>query len=311
MDGLIVVFLILSLLFFGLSLRSFYQFLVYKQDLKKDVKQQTYLFQLLEKGSSKKERLLSKLFQYADDFSHIGQRINFSSENHDVRKWLMQSGYPYKLNVERLQGLKIFMAIIGLILGGISLMLQLPFSELTVIIYPLLGYAGVIYWIKSKAKNRQEELSFQLPDFLDTMSVTLQAGVGLDQALRDIVPYFDGPVREEFGRFIQELDVGVPRREAYQMLLSRNESKEFQILIKSLLQGERLGIPISQTFRQQAEEMRKLKKESIKEKAAKASPKVTLITTFIVLPSSLILIGGLMVMNMFSQNQNIFQLFQN
>ncbi|SEU05179.1 tight adherence protein C [Salinibacillus kushneri] len=311
MDGLIILFLLLFLFFFGLSLRSFYQFIVYKQDLKKEVKEQTYIFHLLEKKTSRKERFLAKLFQYADDFSHIGQRINFSSENHDVRKWLMQAGYPYRLTVERLQGLKIFLAIIGLIIGGISLVIQLPFSELTVVIYPLLGYLGTIYWMKNKAKKRQEDLSYHLPDFLDTMSVTLQAGVALDQALRDIVPYFDGPIREEFGRFIQELDVGVPRREAYQMLLNRNESKEFQVLIKSLLQGERLGIPISQTFRQQAEEMRKLKKESIKEKAAKASPKVTLITTFIVLPSSLILIGGLMVMNMFSQNQNIFQLLQN
>ena len=50
------------------------------------------------------------------------------------------------------------------------------------------------------------------------MSVTLQAGVGLDQALRDIVPYFEGPIKDEFGRFIQETDVGVPRGDAYQSL---------------------------------------------------------------------------------------------
>ncbi|MRG87378.1 type II secretion system F family protein [Salinibacillus xinjiangensis] len=310
MDGLIVIFIILSLLFLGLSLRSIYQYTIYKQELRKDLKKQTEIYNPFEKKVSRKERILTKLFQYADDFSHIGQRINFSSEDHDVKKWLMHAGHPYNLTVERFQGLKIFLAIIGLMIGGIGLIIQLPFSEIAVILYPVIGYVGNIYWIKNKAKKRQEELSYQLPDFLDTMSVTLQAGVGLDQALRDIVPFFDDPVKEEFGRFLQEINVGLPRKEAYQTLLTRNESKEFQLLIKSLIQGERLGIPISNTFQQQAEEMRKLKKEMVKEKAAKASPKVTLITTFIVLPSSLILIGGLMVINMFSQNQNIFQLLK-
>ncbi|RCW65843.1 type II secretion system F family protein [Saliterribacillus persicus] len=310
MDGLIIIFLLLTLLFIGLSLRSFYSYTVYKQELRKELKEQTYVQNIFEKKETRKDKMLAKVFQYADDFSHIGQRINFYSENHDVKKWLMQAGYPYQLTVDRFQGLKIFFMIIGVIIGGIGLILRLPFSELTVIIYPVVGYVGVIFWMKDKAKKRQEELAYQLPDFLDTMSVTLKAGLGLDQALRDIVPYFEGPVQEEFGRFIQEISVGVPRGEAYRTLLNRNESKEFQLLIKALIQGERLGIPISKTFEQQAEEMRKIKKELIKEKAAKASPKVTLITTFVVLPSSLVLIGGLMIINMFSQNSNIFQLLQ-
>lgn len=310
MDGLIVLFLLLTLFFIGLGLRYGYEYTVYKSGLKKKTKEEHYIENIFEKKQTRKEKLLTKVFHYADDFSSIGQRINFYSEDHEVEKWLTEAGHPYGLTTERFQGLKIFFMIIGLIVGGIAMILRFPFSELTIIIYPIVGYLAVVFWIKSKAKNRQEELTYQLPDFLDTMSVTLKAGVGLDQALRDIVPYFEGPVKEEFGRFIQEVQVGVPRSAAYRMLLERNTSKEFQILIKALIQGEKLGIPISKTFHQQSLEMRKLKKELIKEKAAKASPKVTLITTFVVLPSALVLIGGLMIMNMFSQNSNIFDLFQ-
>ncbi|MFC4388020.1 type II secretion system F family protein [Gracilibacillus marinus] len=310
MDGLIILFIILTLFFIGLALKYGYEYTVYKGELKKKAKEEHYLEDIFHKKQSRKEKLVSKIFHYADDFTSIGQRINFYSEDHDVDKWLTEAGHPYRLTTERFQGLKIFFLIIGLIVGGVAMILRFPFSELTVIIYPIVGYLATIFWIKSKAKNRQEELSYQLPDFLDTMSVTLKAGVGLDQALRDIVPYFEGPVQEEFGRFIQEVQVGVPRTAAYQMLLKRNTSKEFQLLIKALIQGEKLGIPISKTFHQQSLEMRKLKKELIKEKAAKASPKVTLITTFVVLPSALVLIGGLMVLNMFSQNSNIFDLFQ-
>ncbi|WP_163102958.1 type II secretion system F family protein [Peribacillus alkalitolerans] len=311
MDGLIVIILFLTLLFLALSLRSFYTYFVLKEELKEEIKQKSFHSQFdLKKKSTKKEKILTKIFRYADDFSEFGQRINFFSENEEIHRLLMQAGFPYHLTVARFQGLKMFLMILGLIIGGISLVLQFPFSQVAVIVYPLLGYFSVIFWLRGKARARQEELSFQLPDFLDTMSVTLQAGVGLDQALRDIAPYFEGPIQEEFGRFIQETDVGVPRPQAYQTLLARNDSKEFQLLIKSLIQGERLGVPISKTFKQQAEEMRKIKKEKVKEKAAKASPKVTLITTFLVMPSALILIAGLMLINMFNENSNLFDLFK-
>lgn len=309
MDGLIMMLVCLCLVFFGLALRSFYHFLTLKENLKEEIKEKIFVENVFDKKVTRREKMIAKMLHYADDFSSIGQRINFFSENHEVKKLLMQAGFPYQLTIERFQGLKIFLLIIGLIIGGILLVLRFPYSEVAVILIPLGGYMSAIYWLKKRAKQRQEELSYQLPDFLDTMSVTLQAGVGLDQALRDIVPYFDGPIKDEFGRFIQETDVGVPRGDAYQSLLERNESKEFQMLIKSLIQGEKLGVPISRTFKHQSEEMRKIKKEKIKEQAAKASPKVTLITTFIVMPSALILIGGLMMMNMFSDNSNLLTLF--
>ncbi|GIN88505.1 hypothetical protein J6TS2_48910 [Heyndrickxia sporothermodurans] len=310
MDGLIVIFIILSLGFLALSLRSVYRYLLEKDRLKEEIKEKTFIENAFNKKVTRKEKIVSRILQFADDFSDLGQRINFFSENEDIKKLLTQAGFPYQLTVPRFQGLKMFLLIAGFFIGAIGLVLRFPFSQITVIIYPIIGYFGAIVWLKSKAKHRQEELSYQLPDFLDTMSVTLQAGVGLDQALRDIVPYFEGPIKEEFGRFIQEIDVGVQRADAYRTLLNRNESKEFQLLIKSLIQGEKLGVPISRTFKHTAEEMRKIKKEKIKEKAAKASPKVTLITTFLVMPSALILIGGLMIINMFSENKNLFTLFK-
>lgn len=309
MDGVIALFTFLVVATIGISLRAYYVYLNEKRNLHEEIDESVYIETWIRKKKSRKEKVLERLFKFADDFSDLGQRVNFFSENGEVKKLLIQAGYPYGLTVARFQGLKIFMLIAGFFMGGILFILRFPMSQFMLILMPVAGFSGTVLWLRSKAKNRQEEISYQLPDFLDTMSVTLQAGVGMDQALRDIVHYFEGPVKEEFSRFIQELSVGVPRAEAYKSLLERNDSKEFQILIKSLLQGERLGVPIADTFKQQAEEMRKLKKELIKEKAAKASPKVTLVTTFLVLPSALVLIGGLMIINIFNQNKGIFELF--
>ncbi len=80
---------------------------------------------------------------------------------------------------------------------------------------------------------------------MDTVSTSLQAGVSLDNALREVIRYFDGPIREEFSRFNQEIDLGVPREKAYRELLKRNDNEEFQSLIKALIQGMDLGIPIA------------------------------------------------------------------
>jgi len=310
MDGIIALTVVLTVLVFGIALRSIYIYWLSYKELRQTVATTLYVYDGYTKRVSKKQKMIEKFLHFSDDFSDLGQRINFFSENIDVKKWLTQAGHPYKLTVEQFQGLKIFFLIIGFIFGAILLVIGFLFSQILIIILPIIGYMMPILWIKSKAKARQADISYQLPDFLDTMSVTLQAGVGMNQALRDIVPYFEGPIKEEFGRFLQEISIGIPRVEAYQMLLQRNDSKEFQILIKSLIQGERLGVPIAASFKQQAEEMRKLKKEMIKEKAAKASPKVTLVTTFLILPSSIILIGGLMIINMFSQNGGVFGLFK-
>lgn len=311
MDGLILISVILCLFLLSLGLKSVYDYLMAKQALNEHIEENVLEknFTNVKRKKSRREQLLEKTFHYADDFSAIGNRINFFSEYEDVKRWLMQASSPYGLTVDRFQGLKIFMMLLGFVGGFFLMIIGFPLSEVLIIILPLVGYFSTIIWLKNKAKARQDDLGYVLPDFLDTVSVTLQAGVGLDQALRDIVPYFQGPVGEEFTRFNQEIDIGVPREEAYRRLLERNDNEAFQSLIKSLIQGSKLGVPVATTFKMQANEMRAMKKEKVKEIAAKASPKITLITAFIVMPTIMLLIGGLLVLNMFTGENSIIQLF--
>lgn len=255
------------------------------------------------------EKVTKKIISYADDFSPMGQRINFFSEEHDVKNWLQKAGFPLDLTVEKFQGIKMFFAFSGMIVGVAFIILRMPLASIGLVLFPIIGYFIPIIILKNRAKVRQEQLRYDLPDFLDTISVSLQAGVSLDQALREVIKFFDGPIHEEFSRFIHELDLGVLRETAYRNLLNRNDNPEFQALIKSLIQGMQLGVPIATTFKMQANDMRVLRQEQVKEKAAKASPKITLITTFIVMPTSIFLIGGLMIMNMFMGDDSVFNLF--
>ena len=311
MDVFLIIGTLLFWLFFLIGVKSWYDYRHQKQELTEHLKGIPD-FQLVgfKKKDSRRFKLLKRLFKYADDFSALGQRINFFSEKHEVEDWLRKAGYPLDLTIERFQGVKMFFAIAGFVMGLVGILLGLPFSLFAVLFLPLIGYFGVILALKNTAKTRQDELRYDLPDFLDTVSVSLKAGVGLDQTLREVVKYFDGPLHEEFVRFNQEIELGVPREEAYRELLKRNDNAEFQTLIKSLIQGMKLGVPIATTFKIQAEDMRTLRKELIKEKAAKASPKITLITTFVVAPTAIVMIAGLMIMNMFFGDNSFTDIFK-
>ena len=108
---------------------------------------------------------------------------------------------------------------------------------------------------------------------------------------------FDGPLSEEIDRFKKEVDLGVQRITAYKNLMSRNSSKELHALVNALIQGSSLGVPVSRTFKLQADDLRATRGFIAKEKAAKASPLVTLVTTFFIAPAIIGLIVGLLALN--------------
>jgi tight adherence protein C len=298
MDAWIITCLFLFLLSFAIFLKESYRYSVEKEKLINHLHEQsgTKGYEIRKRETSS-EKWIKKLLARSDDYSALGQRINFFSESHEVEEWLLKAGRPFDLTMERFQGAKILMALLGIIAGLLFFVLGFPFATYGLFFWPMLGYFLPIILLKKTAKERQNQIRYDLPEFLDTMSVTLQAGVSLDHSLRSIIQFFQGPLQEEFSRFNQELDLGVPREKAYLNLLRRNDNPEFQLLIKALIQGMRLGVPIAVTFKIQSENMRRIRKELIKEKAAKASPKVTLITTFVVAPTAIALIGGLMVLN--------------
>jgi len=310
MDALIILSIIAFWFCVLLCLKHFWSFLKDKRYVLGHVSEITDVdpFEKKEKKKNRRAEIFKRFTKYADDFSDLGQRINFFSENHMVEEWLRKSGNPLKLTVARFQGLKIFLLIIGFFTGFLSVIIGLPFSQYMLVLNPVIGYFIPIVLIRREVKKRQEQIRSELPDFMDTVSTSLQAGVSLDNALREVIRYFDGPIREEFSRFNQEIDLGVPREKAYRELLKRNDNEEFQSLIKALIQGMDLGIPIAKTFQIQAEELREIRQEQVKELAAKASPKVTLVTTFLIAPVSILMIAGLMIMNMLMGENSILNL---
>lgn len=242
--------------------------------------------------------LISRIFWHLADSCHpLGRRFPFPDTFEEIQTQLERSGRTLNLTVERFLGLKILLTGIGLGVGWLDFQLGSVWSNLGLVLFPVLGFFAPVFWLRKSARDRQRQISRDLPDFLDIMSVTLQAGAALDQAVQQTVKIVTGPLREELERVYYEMELGVEREEALLRLTKRNSTPELRKLVNSLLQGSRLGVPVSSVFRMQAADMRKLRMEQIKQKAAKASPKVTIFTTLVMAPAVFILILGLLILN--------------
>lgn len=247
---------------------------------------------------------------WLDRLAPIGEKIELLSDVNELESHLIKAGNPYGLTLARLQGAKIAGFLIGLSLGFVVYVIGIPLiSSLLAVICPLGGYMAPLVGIRMLAKKRQGQIQQDLPDFLDMMSITLQAGMGLDEALTYYVQTSKGPLSEEFTRLLQEVKFGVQREVAYRSLLNRTEVPELEALIQSLIQAHNLGTPLSDTFTQQAYEMRRMRAEKAKEMAGKASPKISMISGLIIAPSIMILIFGTLILKYFFSPDSPFKMF--
>ncbi|BCU80328.1 hypothetical protein JIR001_01110 [Polycladomyces abyssicola] len=245
---------------------------------------------------TKKKSWMDSLNQWFDRFSAMGEKIQFLSDPLVLEDALIKAGYPFDLTVERLQGAKIVGLLAGLLIALPYYLLGLPLAVVLIAALPLVGYLIPVLGIKQLAKSRQEQIRMDLPDFLDMMSITLQAGMSLDSALAYYVETTKGPLSEEFARLNHEIKFGVQREVAYRSLLRRTASPELEGLIQSLIQAHNLGTPIASTFMEQADEMRRMRAERAKEAAGKAGPKITIVGGALIAPSVMILILGVIIL---------------
>lgn len=259
----------------------------------------------------KKQSRRELLHSWMDRLSPFGSKIDLLSDPMDLEDTLVKAGYPFGLTVERIQGAKILGTLAGLFIGLVYYNLGLGFAPFMMVFFIVAGYLAPIYTLRFLAKRRQEEIRYELPDFLDMMSITLQAGMGLDDALTYYVETNPkGPLSEEISRLLQEIRFGVQREFAYRSLLKRTTSAELEALIQSLIQAHNLGTPIADTFAEQADEMRKMRTEQAKEVAGKAAPKISLVSGLVIAPSIMFLILGVIVYSYFlSPNSPIQKLF--
>jgi len=154
------------------------------------------------------------------------------------------------------------------------------------------GFIAPEAWLTRKRDERQSSMKRDLPDILDLMAISVEAGVGFEGAIEIVSRHFRTPLANELSRTLREMELGLPRREALQNLKRRTEVPELSNFVLILVQADALGMPIGRVLRSQAVEMRSKRRQWAREKAGKLPVKILIPTTLFILPALFVVILG-------------------
>jgi tight adherence protein C len=164
------------------------------------------------------------------------------------------------------------------------------------VLFALLLCAWMRLWLTGVGNQRQARIDAELPDFLDVLGVTVTAGLGFRQAVERVCEFHDGPLAQEMTTALREMSMGVTRRQAFLALRERTRSEPVGAFVTALLQAEELGVPLASALSDIAADVRRDHAQRVRQAAAKAAPKVSLVVTMTIVPGAIILIGAAVVL---------------
>ncbi|MBI2323880.1 MAG: type II secretion system F family protein [Chloroflexi bacterium] len=190
-------------------------------------------------------------------------------------------------------GVKVFAAIVFAI-GGSTLVNAITADVMqTLIAIPIglvVGFKAPDFYLSNKAGKRANEVLDQLPDALDLLTISVEAGLGFDAAIVKMTEKMKGAMAVEFKRAAGEQRVGKSRVEALRGIVERVEQKELQNFISAIIQADQLGVSMSKVLRIQSEQLRMQRRQRAEERAAKAPVMIMLPTIGCIFPSLFIVI---------------------
>jgi tight adherence protein C len=185
-----------------------------------------------------------------------------------------------------LAGLMLLLGLGSVATGGGSVPLLLT------LVGPVLGFLLPDVLLGMRAGRRQEEVLAALPDTLDLMTITVEAGLALEAAMVRAGRSGSGALSEELIRTMQEMQAGVPRTEALHNLAARCDVQDLTSFTSAVAQAERFGVPIARVLRVQSHELREKRRQRAEEAAMKLPTKVILPLALCILPAMLLLVVG-------------------
>jgi tight adherence protein C len=160
-----------------------------------------------------------------------------------------------------------------------------------------LGGYGPIRWLRLKAERRTKVIDRELPDAIDLIVTSVEAGLSVQQAMMTVAEKFSGAIGEEFGRVNAETNIGRTRTEALTEMATRTGSRDLMLFVRAITQAEEMGLAIGGVLRNQSAEIRERRQQRAREQAAKIPVKMTIPTVLLMLPTLFILILAPVVLN--------------
>jgi tight adherence protein C len=224
-----------------------------------------------------------------------GRKLTPDERLDRIRRRLDLAGNPPGWDVDRVLGTKALGLLVGL-LAGVAIPPLLGFgvrsTVLIVLALTLLGWFGPSMWIYQLAYDRTEQIRLELPDALDLLTISVEAGLAFDAALAQVARNSEGPLAAELFRVLQEMQIGTGRLDALRALASRTDVEELRIFVGAMVQADSFGIPIASVLRVQSKEMRVKRSQRAEEKAQQVPVKILFPLIFCIMPALFVVVLG-------------------
>ena len=228
-------------------------------------------------------------------FAGAGRALTPGTQADRIRHKLDLAGSPPRWDTDRVLAFKA-LGLIGLGVTGLSLPLLLGLGTLpaigTAIVLGLAGYFAPDLGLYQMAYDRAEKIQRTLPDALDLLTISVEAGLGFDAALAQVARNTQGPLADEFFRVLQEMQIGLGRAEAFRALTERTNVPDLRNFVTAMIQADVFGVPIANVLRVQAREMRIKRTQHAEEQAQKVPVKILFPLIFCILPVLFVVVIG-------------------
>jgi tight adherence protein C len=239
------------------------------------------------------ERVLAPLYARCQS---IARRVTGADQVERIRQRLDRAGNPPGWTVDRVATGKVLGVIAGFIFSGLFAFLVLGLSIgvgiLVVAVGSIAGFNAPNIYLYNEAMKRDEVMQKAMADAIDLLTISVEAGLGFDAALQQVARNTEGPLASEFGRVLQEMQIGRGRTEALRALGDRTSIAEIRGFVSAMVQADSFGIPIAQVLRVQASEIRTKRRQRAEEKAAQVPVKIMVPVVLFILPCLMIVVMG-------------------
>ncbi|MDQ3927509.1 MAG: type II secretion system F family protein, partial [Chloroflexota bacterium] len=206
-----------------------------------------------------------------------------------LRLQLVLAGSPFNMQVAEFTGVRFMGGImLGALALGVSLLMQTALPQL--MMYSLLGmvvgYILPVFWLRGRIKKRQKVILKTLPDAIDLMTISVEAGLAFDGAMQRVADKWDNDLSAEFGRALAEMRVGKSKRDALRELVARTGVADLSTFVASIIQADQLGVSIAKVLRIQSEQMRIRRRQRAEEQAHKAPILMMIPMVFLIFPAT-------------------------
>lgn len=252
-----------------------------------------------------RERVLKPLFETTS--AQLGKLLPQQGKD-NLEKKLILAGNPGNLGPSEFISIQIGLCLI-LGIGGSFLIHFLNYENMRVLVgglvLTIVGYNLPKLYLKTKTEKRQKEIQRNLPDVIDLLTVSVEAGLGFDSAIAKVTTKVKGEIAKEFTVVLNEIKMGKSRRNALKDLVYRTQVDDLSNFIGAVVQADQLGVSMGNMLRIQSGQMRVNRRQRAEEKAMKAPIKMLFPMVFFIFPCIFIVLLGPALINLMKMFLNM------